>query len=142
MERHELERLNKPSLLEAAQQLFDQLETAKADLAGAEEKHNTETDELRAAHAEELTSIKSEAKEVEDTLNGIIAELRSTLSETKKEVSNQKKTVKHDGKEYEVKLPVFRHNGKTFKADDLKSNPALVKTLVEMGAGVLEEVKK
>lgn len=142
MKRDELEGLEKPALLEAAQQLFDQLQTANADVAGAEEKHSTEISALKAAHATELSEVENIAKENEETLNETITDLRGKLTATKKEVSVQKKTVKCDGKEYEVKLPIFRHKGITYKAEDLQSESEVVKELIEMEAAVLEEIIK
>jgi len=131
VEKETLSTLNKAELLDVANNLFDELESVKSKLTSSEEKHATE-----------IESLKKSSKETEDILNETIEELRGKLTETKKEVSVQKKTVKYEGNDYEVKINVFRHKGETFKADDLEKNSELLKELVEMEAGVLELIKK
>lgn len=69
----------------------------------------------------------------------VIAELRKSLTEVKKEKSVGKVFVEHNKKKYEVTAVKFNHAGKDFTAADLKDNKDLIKELVELGVGFLVE---
>lgn len=74
----------------------------------------------------------------------VIDELRKSLTAAKKEASTAGKiiVITHDKKKYKVHAGVnFKLDGKEHSTDDLKDNKELVKTLVEMGAGILTEAE-
>ncbi len=71
----------------------------------------------------------------------VVSDLRAQLNSKTKEADMASPTVKHAGKTYKIMIPSFQHNGAVKTAGDLKSDKELIKELVELGSGVLEEVE-
>ncbi len=110
-----------PTTLEEALKIIAEQEIALAAATATIDKMSTDADEQ----------------------NDIIAELRENLASKTKDLKIAKKEVivKHDKKSYKVVIGSFRHEGGIYTADMLEKAPEVVKALVEMGSGVLEEVK-
>lgn len=104
----------------------------KQAAAGAEEKNTgTETKETKASkEKKEPTSNKEATKEE-----------KKPIVRTNKTVVEGNPIVNINGKEYEVKTPLFNVSGfGTFTNKEAATNEKLLSALLEMGSSVLKEV--
>lgn len=92
--------------------------------------------DLEAANAKisVLTEENAKLKEELEMAEGIITEMQGMVKA--KPVAG-KTTIEHDGEQYNVVIPRFKHKGEIYTAADLESNPDLVADLLEIGSGIL-----
>jgi hypothetical protein len=96
---------------------------------------------------DQATRIEQLETEVSES-TGIISDLQEQLANAQagQEIS-QAVVVTHTAEDgtrdqYKVLAPKFQHKHVAYEAKDLKTNPALVKELVEAGSGVLVKLEK
>ena len=112
----------------------------------AEEKELS-LEELKALYAKALariTDLEGEVDEATETISGLQEQLAN--AQAGQEIS-QTVVVTHtaeDGtkEQYKVLAPKFQHKHVAYEAKDLKTNPDLVKELVEAKSGVLLKLEK
>lgn len=124
------------------------IESLQADLAAEQAAHQTTRDELTQVKSDLDHAGESHDGQV-DALNqaaGIIEGQKETIAQL--EAKNKElqlkpaefPTITVDKTEYLVKVKSFKHDGRTYSAEELLSDKALQKSLVKLGVGFL--VKK
>lgn len=124
------------------------VESLQADLAAEQAAHQTTRDELARvksdlAHAGEQHDGQVEAL---NQAAGIIAGQKETITGLEAKVNELQlkpaefPTVTVDKADYLVRVKSFKHEGRTYSAEELLKDKALQKALVKLGVGFL--VKK
>jgi septal ring factor EnvC (AmiA/AmiB activator) len=88
-------------------------------------------------------TLEQKAERLEQELaeaNGVIAEQAEALKAAKVENETQLTVIKSGKKSYKVTAPKFIYQGEEKTAEDLKQDEALVKELIKIGFGGLEEI--
>ena len=103
--------------------------------------------ELTLDEALKLLDERNKQIEALSADTGTAQELISDLTEqlanaTAGQDISQAVVVSHEKEQYKVLARQFNHLGTEYKADDLKTNPALVKELVELESGLLHKIEK
>ena len=128
----ELKKLNKELLLNAALDLLATNETL-ADFQGSALE---EIAQLR----EENQKLTEENKELNSTLEDMNKVLED-LNEQKEDQVSGLKVVKYGKDRFQVLTPAFKLNQKQYSLADLKSNEALVKSILAIdGQGILKPI--
>ena len=97
-----------------------------------------------AEQATRITDLEGEVEEATETISTLQEQLAN--AEASQAIS-QAVVVTHtdeagNKEQYKAVLPKFKHKGQSYVAADLKTNPALVKELVDGGKGVLVKLEK
>lgn len=144
----DLAALSPEELLKFAQEAQAKVAELETQLTEATEEKNTlklevanGTEAIGAAQtklAELEAKVEKQTKDLEEVLNEN-AELQKALEE--KPAANAKPTITHKKVKYQVEIPKFRHNGRIYAHEDLKTNPELIDELIKINSGVLKEVE-
>ena len=103
--------------------------------------------ELKALYAAALKRIEDLEGEQQESTE-IISDLQEKLANAEAgQAISETIVVTHtdeagNKEQYKVVLPKFKHKGQSYVAADLKTNPDLVKELVDGGKGVLVKLEK
>jgi len=125
--------------LQELQQRVEFLEKSEAEL-----KHQlNKSQEERLALEAELTATKEAKATVEQEAIAIIKDLQGKAEKQPAATGAHTATLSIAGEQtrkFRFKVPKFRHEGVIYKATDVEDNSSLLKELVAIEAGVIEEV--
>ncbi len=109
-----------------------------------EEQEKAVGDFLAEKALEDIAAEKAAHEATKNQSTEIITDLKSQLVETeqKAEEAGAEKTIKVGNDVYVMAIPSFRHGSTIYGYDALKSNPTLIKELIEIGSGVLVKKQK
>lgn len=121
-----------------------QLSEAQAEIAALNDKVTAYETAIKTQ--EELVFFKdTEIKRLTESLDEaekLVLEQQQQLAKQPQEIVLSDEVVTHKKAHYRVAIPSFHHKGGNYTADDLKTNSALVASLIESKSAVLVPVEK
>jgi chromosome segregation ATPase len=145
-------------MAETKEQLQDQVEQLKKDLATANSAVDTLT-KAKEQTAQELADVKKQNEELQQQLTderqrsgdlaadlneseNLTEELQNKLKRAENRQAESDTIIVSDGTDdYKVLLKTFKFKHQTYKAEELKDNEALVEELVAAGVGFLQKIE-
>jgi DNA repair exonuclease SbcCD ATPase subunit len=145
-------------MAETKEQLQDQVEQLKKDLAGVNSALEVTT-KAKEQTARELVTVKEQNAELQQQLTderqrsgdlaadlneseNLTEELQAKLKRAETRQAESDTLIVTDGTDdYKVLLKGFKFKHQTYKAEELKDNEALVQELVAAGVGFLQKIK-